>query len=213
MLHVALTGGIGTGKTVVREHLARLGAATINADGLAHAVLAAGQPAAAAVRARFGPDVMTPDGNVNRRRLADIVFTDAAARRDLEAIVHPAVYAAVHRWMRTCERDGVSIAVAEIPLLFETDHQYDYDVVVTTACDEAEQLRRIVNRGADPEDAKRRVAAQWPLAEKVRLANFVVRTDGDLAGTLTRVDAVWEELQRLAGGGNGGRDVHDSRRG
>jgi dephospho-CoA kinase len=198
MLRVALTGGIGTGKTVVCEYLARLGATTISADALARAVVAAGQPAAKAVERRFGPDVMMPDGSVNRRRLADVVFHDAEARLDLEAIVHPAVYEAMNRWMSTCESNGVPIAVAEIPLLFETGHQGDYDVVVTTACDEAEQLRRVVGRGGDPEDTKRRVAAQWPLSEKVRLSDFVVSTDGDLRETLARADAVWEAIRGIA---------------
>lgn len=213
MLRVALTGGIGTGKTVVREHLAELGAATIDADSLAHTVLAAGEPAVSAVRARFGPEVILPDGTVDRRRLADIVFGHPPARQDLEGIVHPAVYAAVDRWMRTCEDEGVSVAVAEIPLLFETNHQFDYDVVVVTACDEAEQLRRIIRRGAESGDAGRRVAAQLALADKVRLADFVIWTDGELPATLARVDEVWNDLRRLADGGDKARGLRRSRRG
>lgn len=198
MWRVALTGGIGTGKTVVRDHLRSLGVPVVDADELAHGVIAAGTPGAAAVRARFGPAVMAPDGGVDRRRLGSLVFDDASARRDLEAIVHPAVYQAIQTWMASCVARGDALAVAEIPLLFETGHEGDFDRVIVTACDAGEQLRRVVGRGTNAEDARRRIASQWPLDEKVRRADVVIRTDGTVADTRARTEAVWLALVSIA---------------
>ena len=200
MLRVAVTGGIGTGKSVVVAELAACGAPVIDADGLVHEAQRAGSPAAAEIRARFGEAVMAPNGDVDRARLAAIVFPDDAARRDLEAILHPAVYRAIEAWMRAQGERGAPVAVAEIPLLYETGHEGDFDAVVVTACGGEEQLRRAVGRsGISEDDARRRVAAQWPLAEKVRRADFVIRTDGTLEETRRQARVVWDALQRRAG--------------
>ena len=128
MLRVAITGGIGTGKSVVLAELASCGAPVVNADALVHEALGAGMPAASAVRARFGETVIAATGDVDRARLGAIVFQDERARQDLEAILHPAVYRAIEAWMRAQERGGAMVAVAEIPLLFETGHERDFDV-------------------------------------------------------------------------------------
>ena len=194
MWRVALTGGIGTGKTVVLNHLRLLGVPVIDADEVAHAVIAAGTPGAAAVQTRFGSSVMAPDGGVDRARLGALVFRDPVARRDLEAIVHPAVYQAIQSWMAARAARGETLAVAEIPLLFETGHEGDFDRVVVAACEPAEQLRRVVERGADEEDARRRIASQWPLDEKVRRSDLVIRTEGTVADTRARTEAVWRQL-------------------
>jgi len=200
MLTVALTGGIGTGKSVVLARLAELGAPVISADDVAHDVIGTGTPGAAAVRARFGDDVMRPDGSVDRLRLAAIVFRDTAARRDLEAIIHPEVRAAIAAWGEAQARDGAAISVAEIPLLFENGRERDFDRVVVTACAEAEQVRRVVARsGLAGDDVRRRIAAQWPLAEKVRRADYVIRTDDSLDATRQRAGEVWTRLQWDAG--------------
>lgn len=194
MLRVALTGGIGTGKTVVLGELRMRGVPVIEADELAHEAIAAGSPGAAAVHARFGSAVMLPDGGVDRLALGRIVFADPAARRDLEAIVHPRVYEAIDAWMNACEARGEPLAVAEIPLLFETGREADFDRVLVTACEADEQVRRVVGRGASDEEARQRVAAQWPLEDKVRRADVVIRTDGSLSETAARTDAAWREL-------------------
>jgi dephospho-CoA kinase len=194
MRRVALTGGIGTGKTVVLNHLRLLGVPVIDADAVAHAVMAPGTPGAAAVRTRFGPTVMAPDGGVDRARLGALVFGDQKARRDLEAIVHPAVYQAIESWLAACAARGEPLAVAEIPLLFETGHEGDFDRVVVTACGAAEQLRRVVERGASQDDARRRIASQWSLDEKVRRADLVIRTEGTEADTRDRTEAAWRQL-------------------
>ena len=199
MLKVAVTGGIGTGKSVVLAQLAACGAPVVDADALVHEALRSGTPAAAEIRARFGEAVIAPDGGVDRPRLGTIVFQDEQARRDLEAIIHPAVYRAIEAWMRAQEAGGAPVAVAEIPLLFETGHETDFDCVVVTACDGEAQVRRAVGRaGMSEEDARRRIAAQWPLAEKVRRADFVVRTDGTLEATRQAARAIWEAINRRA---------------
>jgi len=200
MLNVALTGGIGTGKSLVMARFAELGAPVISADDVAHEVIGAGTPGAAAVRARFGDGVMRPDGNVDRLRLAAIVFRDTPARRDLEAIIHPEVRAAIAAWGEARARDGAAIAVAEIPLLFENQREMDFDRVVVTACAEDEQVRRVTARsGLAVDDVRQRIAAQLPLAEKVRRAHYVIWTDGSIDATRQRAADVWAQLQRDAG--------------
>ena len=118
MLKVALTGGIATGKTYVLEQLRRRGVATLDADALAHGAMAPGTEGARAIAARFGQRVVSAEGEVDRGALGRIVFADAAARRDLEAIVHPAVYRAIEAGLRGFERLGCDLAVVDIPLLY-----------------------------------------------------------------------------------------------
>ena len=199
MLRVAVTGGIGTGKSVVLAQLAACGAAVVDADALVHDALRAGAPAVAEIRKRFGEEIITPSGDVDRARLGTIVFGDGQARRDLEAILHPAVYHAIESWMRGREVEGARVAVAEIPLLYETGHEGDFDCVVVTACDRGEQVRRAMGRsGMSDADARRRIAAQWPLAEKARRADFVIRTDGTVEETRRQARSVWDALLRRA---------------
>ena len=199
MLKVAVTGGIGTGKSVVLAELAACGAPVIDADVLVHDALRAGSTAVSEIRSRFGEAVISAGGDVDRSRLGAIVFQDDQARRDLEAILHPAVYRAIEAWMRAQEESGAPVAVAEIPLLYETGREGDFDCVVVTACDGEEQVRRAIGRsGTSEEDARQRIAAQWPLAEKVRRADFVIGTDGTVEQTRLQARSVWEALIRRA---------------
>lgn len=200
MLRVALTGGIGTGKTSVLARWRARGVPAVEADHLAHDVIAPGTPGAAAVRDRFGPGVFTPDGAVDRARLGALVFADADARRDLEAIVHPAVRARIDRWMAEVAGAGSAVAVAEIPLLFETGREGEFDRVVVTVCEPDEQLRRVVARGSSEGDARRRIAAQLPLDVKALRAHYVIRTGGTLAETAARADEVYACLVAEAAG-------------
>jgi len=184
---------------VVLSQLAACGAAVVDADALVHDALRAGAPAVAEIRKRFGEEIITPSGDVDRARLGTIVFGDGQARRDLEAILHPAVYHAIESWMRGREVEGARVAVAEIPLLYETGHEGDFDCVVVTACDGEEQVRRAMGRsGMSDADARRRIAAQWPLAEKARRADFVIRTDGTVEETRRQARSVWDALLRRA---------------
>jgi dephospho-CoA kinase len=189
MRKVALTGGIATGKSSVRHRFACHGVPTIDADELAHAALAPGTPGAARILERFGAGVRSPDGGIDRKALGAIVFVDEAARRDLEAVVHPAVYGAISAWYATLP--PVPFAVADIPLLFETGRESAFDVVVVTACEPEEQVRRLrVRDGLSLVQARQRIAAQLPAGEKARRADHVIRTDGTRAETDAQVDAV-----------------------
>jgi dephospho-CoA kinase len=197
MLKVALTGGIATGKSYVLDCFRRLGAECLDADDLAHGVTAAGTEATQAIAARFGPDILDAGGAVDRRKLGPVVFADAAARRDLEAIVHPAVYRAIQAGFRGFELLGSPLAIADIPLLYETGHQGDFDRVVATVCSRSTQIARLVKRGLSEEEAGQRLEAQMPAEEKAAHAYYVVRTDGTFEETGAQVEHVWKELSRI----------------
>ena len=195
MLRVALTGGIATGKSFCLARFAALGVPVVDADALAREVVATGSAALAAIRLRFGDGVMSPDGALDRAALGRIVFHDRAARAELEAIVHPAVYRRISEWFITLPPD-TRRAIADIPLLFETGHGPDFHRIIVCACEPAEQIRRLIvrDRLSEP-DARARLAAQWPIAEKVARADYVIRTDGTMADTEAAVRTVFEKLK------------------
>ena len=194
MVRAALTGGIATGKSYTLARFAALGAATIDADRLAREAVAPGTDGLAAVAARFGAGLLHEDGSLDRAALAHIVFDDRGARADLEAILHPRVYRAIRGWAANLPA-ATLVAIADIPLLFETGHVHDFDRVVVCACSPAEQIRRLVARdGLSIADARARLAAQWPIDEKVARADYVVRTDGSFADTEAQVRVVFESL-------------------
>jgi dephospho-CoA kinase len=195
MKKVALTGGIATGKSYVLERFRNLGVAIIDADRLAREVVRRGTPGSAAVVRRFGAEYLGPDGDIDRRRLANLVFGDPDARRDLEAIVHPLVYEGIASWFAAAAARGEALAVADIPLLYETGREGDFDCVIVTACSPARQLERLMARdGCSEEAARRRIAAQWPVEVKARRADFVITTDGSFADTDRQVEAIYERL-------------------
>jgi dephospho-CoA kinase len=195
MLKVALTGGIATGKSYVLDQLRRRGVSCLDADVLAHGVTAPGTEATQAIAARFGPDVLEGDGAVDRIKLGQIVFADESARRDLEAIVHPAVYRAITAALRAFALIGGSpLAVVDVPLLYETGHQSEFERVIVTACPVEVQIRRLVGRGLSEADARLRVAAQLPTDDKVSRADFVIRTDGSFEETDRQIERIWQIL-------------------
>ena len=196
MLKVALTGGIATGKSYVLEQFRRRGVPCLDADSLAHGVTAAGTEATQAIAARFGADILAADGSVDRVKLGPIVFADPAARLDLEALVHPAVYRAITAGLRYFELLGASpLAVVDIPLLYESGHADEFDRVIATACPLEMQLARLVERGNSEAEARRCIAAQWPAEEKARRATFVIRTDGTFEQTDRQVDEILASLR------------------
>ena len=167
MLRVALTGGIATGKSYVLDRLRRMGVPSLDADELAHGVMAPGTEATRAIADRFGPQVLDGSGAVNRAVLGPIVFADPAARRDLEAIVHPAVYRAIIAGLRGFELVGESrLAVVDVPLLYESGHEGDFDRVIVTSSPVETQLSRLRKRGLSDAEAHQRLAAQWPTHQK-----------------------------------------------
>ncbi len=195
MKRVALTGGIATGKSYVLERFRRLGVPCLDADELARGVTEAGTEGTRAIVERFGPGILDTDGSVDRRKLATIVFADAAARRDLEAIVHPAVYRAITAGLRGFELVGGSpLAIVDIPLLYETGRHADFDRVIATVCPRPMQLARLLKRGMTELEADQRLAAQMPADEKAARADFVIRTDGTFAQTDAGVEEILGNL-------------------
>lgn len=198
MLRVALTGGIATGKSYVARRMRAAGVPVVDADVLAREVVAPGTPGLAAIAARFGAGVIGHGGVLDRAGLADIVFRDPAARSDLEAIVHPAVRAGIERFFDDLPA-STPFAVADIPLLFETGRAGEYDAVVVAACPPEMQVARIIARdGASRQQALQRMAAQLPIDEKMRRADYVIDTSGTYAATDAAVDALLETLRDRA---------------
>ncbi len=194
MKRVALTGGIATGKSHVRADFERLGVPTIDADTLARDAVAEGSPGLKAVINRFGRGVLDDTGALDRRKLGSIVFQDPGARRDLEDIIHPAVRSAIDAWFASIG-DSTPVAIADIPLLFETGRQAEFDVVIVTACDPLTQIKRVMARDDVSEaEARARLAAQLPIEEKVRRADHVINTDGSFEETNRQVRSVYEVL-------------------
>ena len=200
LLRVGLTGGIATGKSYVTQRLQAAGLPTIDADRLAREAVAPGSEGLRAVVNRFGRDMLTDAGALDRPRLAAVIFRDASARADLEALIHPEVRRRIADWQTQLARHGYrGPVIADIPLLFETGRTGDFDALVVVACEPATQRARLMARdGLTGEEADQRMAAQWPITHKVRGADFVVRTDGTFAETDAQVDALVVQLRAQA---------------
>jgi dephospho-CoA kinase len=205
-LLVGLTGGIATGKSTVSEILARLGAVLVDADQLAREVVAPGEPALAAVVREFG-EVRQPDGALDRKKLAAIVFADPSRRQRLEAILHPAIRARFDARLDALTREGFEgIVVFDAPVMIESGGYKNMDRLIVVVTDEATQRARLVARDADAADGERRIASQMPLAEKAKLADYVIDNTGDRAATEARTREVHAALVRdLAARARAGR--------
>jgi dephospho-CoA kinase len=194
VLLVGLTGGIASGKSTVARMLEQRGAVVIDADVLARRAVDAGTPGHEAVIRRFGPEVLAPDGDIDRSALAARVFGDAGSRRDLEAIVHPEV---ARLFAEAVEpyRDTDRIVVYVVPLLLEAGLERAFDVIVAVAAPEELRIERLVRHREMPErDAAARIATQLPDAERSRVATHVVRNDGSLEDLERRVGRVFNRL-------------------
>ena len=205
-LLVGLTGGIATGKSTVSEMLRQLGCIVIDADQLAREVVAPGEPALAEVVREFG-DVLTSDGTLDRKKVAAIVFADPAHRHRLEAILHPAIRARFDAQLDALARDGFDgIVIFDAPVMIESGGYKHMDRLIVVATDEATQRARLVGRDGDAADGARRIASQMPLAEKVKLADYVIDNSGDRAATEARTREVHAALMReLAARASAGR--------
>lgn len=191
---IALTGGIATGKSYVAAKIKEAGVPIVDADVLSREVVAPGTPGLAAVRKRFGPDSVRRDGTMDRVRIAQVVFKDKRARLDLEAIIHPAVQRAIDDFFAQLPK-RTPFAVADIPLLFETKREGQFQSVVVVACPRELQLTRLMERSKlSKEDAERRLGAQLPIDQKVKKANHVIRTDGTFEETDAQVADLIKKL-------------------
>ncbi len=195
-MRIALTGGIATGKSYVLARFCGAGVPTIDADAVVHETLADGGPAVATIKTRFGPSVTTPDGSIDRTALGKVIFADPRARADLEALVHPHVYRRIDEWFAELNPPSL-YAVADIPLLFETNHQRYFDRVVVASCPRPIQIERLVKRnGLTVSEACQRLGAQWPIEQKTALADYIIDTSGTFEQTDKQVDRVIEELNK-----------------
>ena len=192
---IALTGGIATGKSYVAARLREAGVPIVDADVLAREVVTPGSPALAAIRRRFGPDAVRRDGTMDRIRVGQIVFKDKRARLDLEAIFHPAVIKAIQDFFNALPK-RTPFAVADIPLVFETGREKEFDAIVVVACPREMQLQRLMERNKlSKADAEKRLAAQLPIDQKVKKATYVINN----AGTFEETDAQVDELVKKLG--------------
>ncbi len=200
MLSVGLTGGIGSGKSAVSRLLVERGAALVDADLVAREVVAAGTPGLAQVVAEFGPDVLRPDGALDREALGRRVFPDPAALARLNAVVHPLVGRRTAELAAAAEGEGTAVLVHDVPLLVENDLAGRYDLVVVVDAPPEMQLRRLVEqRGMTDSDARARMARQATREQRLAAADEVVCNDGTLEQLRTRVDALWSRLRARVG--------------
>jgi dephospho-CoA kinase len=197
-LLVGLTGGIATGKSTVNALLASPSVRVVDADALAREVVEPGTPALKQIVAEFGKEVLQPDGRLDRARLGEIVFPDAAKRKRLEAITHPAIRARFEQIMADLERAGFDgILIWDASLLVESGGIKNMDRVVVVTTDPTTQLRRLMERdGCSEEAARARTASQMPLAVKARYADYVIDNSGTRAQAEARVREVYTSLLR-----------------
>jgi dephospho-CoA kinase len=194
-LLVGLTGGIATGKSTVAEILRGLGAVVLDADVLAREVVEPGQPALAAIVREFGPEVLTPEGRLDRKRVAAIVFSAPERRKTLEGITHPAIRDRFLARLAELEAQGYEgLVFWDAPVMIEAGGHKAMDRLVVVITDAATQLARAVGRDGDRTDVERRIANQLPLADKAALADHVIDNSGDRAATEARTREVHAAL-------------------
>ena len=197
MLRVGLTGGIGSGKSEVSRRLAALGAVVLDADAAARAVVEPGTPGLKRIAETFGPGVLRPDGALDRAKLAEIVFADDAARKKLNAIVHPLV----HEHMRAAEQAAVQaggddlIVVHAVPLLAEGGRAGEFDLVIVVDLPPETQVERLAGRGMPEEQARARIAAQATREQRLAVADIVIDNSGTLADLDRQLSEIWADLR------------------
>jgi len=196
MLLVALTGNVAAGKSTVAAAFVRRGVTLIDSDVAARSAVAPGTPALAAIAQRFGTEMLTGDGALDRARLGALVFGNRSARAELERIVHPAVELARQAAVTTARTAGADIVVCDIPLLFEARLAWHFPRILLVDAPAAVRLERMVRtRGLSPDDAGARIRAQMPAALKRPRADLVIDNASDSAALQARLDAVWHQLQ------------------
>lgn len=195
MLVVALTGGIGAGKSLVAQYFSELGARVVDADQLARIAIERGSAGFDEVVTRFGESVLR-NGDIDRKALGEIIFKDKSAKADLEAIVHPRVRELFLEVVADLEAD--EILIYEIPLLVETKAAGNFDFIITVEADLELRKNRLLKRGMFISEIESRIAAQASPAEREAVATYVIENNADEDQLLRKVENLWEELQRLS---------------
>jgi dephospho-CoA kinase len=185
-----LTGGIGMGKTTTAQLLSRLGVRVVDTDDLARQLTRPGEAVLGEIQSAFGPGVIASDGQLRRDELARIVFADPPARQKLEQLLHPPIRNAWLARVETWRQQGHALAVVVIPLLFETNAESHFDKIICTACLPATQQERLAVRNWTPQHTAQRLAAQWPIEEKITRSDYVLWTEG-------RPESLVRQLERL----------------
>ncbi len=185
-----ITGGVGMGKSTAGQLLRQRGMAVADTDEIARLLTGPGQPALGEIVQRFGPSVLSAGGQLNRAELARVVFSDAKARADLEAILHPRIRAAWEAEAQRWRAAGQEIGVILIPLLFETGAAPHFDAVICVICSEASQWQRLRLRGWTDLQISQRLAAQWPVERKIARSDFVVWTGSNLETHAAQLERV-----------------------
>lgn len=199
MLVVGLTGGICSGKSTVAAMFARLGAAVIDADRVAHELQEPGQPLYEAIVSAFGREVVGEDGRIDRRKLGAMVFADPKARARLEDILHPAIVEECERRIQEAGTSGAAVCLLDAALLIESGRQARFDMVILVEASEAVQIDRLMARmGLSRDEALQRIRLQMPREEKRRHASLVIENGGPLEETERQVKAAWERLSAEA---------------
>jgi dephospho-CoA kinase len=196
MIVVGLTGGIGAGKSTVSALLAELGAVVIDADAIVHEVQAPGHPVLAEMVEHFGPDILLPDGRLDRQAVADIVFGDEQALKDLNAIVHPAVGAEIAARL-AAESDTDHVVVLDVPLLVESGRDDLAALIVVDVDPEVAVARLVEQRGMSEADARARIANQVSREDRLAAADVVVDNSGTRDDLAARLDEVWDWIRAL----------------
>lgn len=197
MLRVGLTGGLASGKSTVARRLARRGATVFDADQIVRDLYAPGAEGAAAARELFGDSVLDASGEIDRARIAEVVFADPRRRHELESRIHPLVGREIARRFADADREGAPVAVAEVSQLFEAGTESRYDRVLLVVAPEGERLRRWEEKGGDAADARRRMDAQLSPTKAFDRADDVIVNDGSPEELERKVDDLWTRWMSL----------------
>jgi dephospho-CoA kinase len=192
MLVIALTGGIGCGKSLAAQYFAELGALVIDADQLARAAIERGSDGFDEVVALFGDSILK-DGNIDRRALGELIFKDPKARASLEGIIHPFVRREFGEAVASLKGDDV--LVYEIPLLFESKSHDRFDLVITVESELENRIARLRDRGMHISEVEGRIAAQATREQRIEIADFLIENDGSEDELLRQVENIWDSLQ------------------
>ena len=197
MLLVALTGGIGSGKSLAGQYFSDLGAIVVDSDQLARDVVERGTPGFDEIVRRFGDSILR-DGAINRKALGEVVFADPQARLDLEAITHPRIRSAFQEIVDTAPEESVIINL--IPLLLETSGKDRFDAVIVITAPNGLRRTRLLDRGMKSYEIEKRISAQGSDEDRLAIADYVITNDGDTDHLLRQVENLWEKLLEIRGG-------------
>jgi dephospho-CoA kinase len=198
-----ITGGVGMGKSTAGQLLAQRGVTVVDTDSIARQLTEPGQPALAEIAQRFSPAVLSADGRLNRAELARVVFAEAGARADLEAILHPRIRADWEAEAQGWRAAGREYGAILIPLLFETEAASRFDAIICVVCSEASQRNRLRLRGWTGDQIRQRLAAQWPVERKIARSDFVIWTDTTIEVHAAQLERVVLQRPLTSSGASG----------